>query len=81
MLGQDRHQLFPRPIACLALLFEINRAFLRRFAINAISDLLDCPALTLKRCIDKFLGYAPEFAFACRIIRHNLGQNFGSLSA
>ena len=56
MLGQDRHQLLARPIARLALLFDVHGRFLRRLAINAISDLLDCPALTLKRCIDKFLG-------------------------
>jgi hypothetical protein len=50
MLRQYGHQLLARPIACLALLFDIYRAFLRRFAINAVGDLLDCPALTIKRC-------------------------------
>ena len=75
MLGQDRHQLLARPIARLALLFDVHGRFLRRLAINAISDLLNGPALTLKRSIDKFLGNAPELALACRIIRQNLGQN------
>ena len=35
--------------------------------------------MTLKRRIDKFLGYAPELALARRIIGHNLGQNDAQL--